>query len=135
MHSLFECISNLLFDFCHFIAALDGERITVGFHVIEEHEGLVQQFISCGLPHHIRLVVVEFGKHVHLGESFLLIGNTRHRLHHILYGSDAVEGVRAHVLIVEFPDLLTSLLHLFLFEPSFEGRHNLANQSLYVISL
>ena len=50
MHSLFERISNLLFDLCHFIAALDGERIPVGFHIIEEHERLVQQFISCGCP-------------------------------------------------------------------------------------
>ena len=135
MHSLFECISNLLFDFCHFIAALDGERITVGFHVIEEHEGLVQQFISCGLPHHIRLVVVEFGKHVHLGESFLLIGNTRHRLHHILYGSDAVEGIRSHVLVLDFLSLLTSHLRRCVVGHSLECRHKLANQSLYVISL
>ena len=42
MHSLFERISNLLFDLCHFIAALNGKRISVGFHVIEEHESLVQ---------------------------------------------------------------------------------------------
>ena len=62
MHSLFERISNLLFDLCHFIAALNGERIPVGFHIIEEHERLVQQFISCGLPHHVSLVIVEFGK-------------------------------------------------------------------------
>ena len=35
MHSLFGRISNLLFDLCHFIAALDGKRISVGFHIIE----------------------------------------------------------------------------------------------------
>lgn len=49
MHSLFERISNLLFDLCHFVAALNGKRIPVGFHIIEEHERLVQEFISCGL--------------------------------------------------------------------------------------
>ena len=135
MHSLFERISYLLFDFCHFVAALDGERISVCFHIIEEHERLVQQFISCGLSHGICLVIVEFGEHIHLRESFLLIGNPRQRLHHIRYGGDAVEGLRSHVLVVEFPDLLTSHLHLFLFEHSFECRHKLANQSLYVISL
>ena len=135
MHSLFERISNLLFDFCHFVTAFDGERISVGFHIIEEHESLVQQFVSCRLPHGICLVIVEFGKHVHLGESLLLIGNSCHRFHHILDGGYAVEGIRAHVLIVEFPDLLTSHLHLFLFEHSFECRHKLANQSLYVVSL
>ena len=135
MHSLFERISNLLFDFCHFIAALNGKRIPVGFHIIEEHESLVQEFISCGLSHGISLVLIEFGKHVHLGESLLLVGNSCHRLHHILDGGYAVEGVRAYVLIVELPDLLTSLLHLFLFEHSFECCHKLANQSLYVVSL
>ena len=135
MHSLFERISNLLFDFSHFIAALDGERISVGFHVVEEHEGLVQEFISCWLSHHVSLVIIEFGKHIHLGESFLLIGDSCHCLHHILNGGDAVEGIRTHVLIVEFLNLLTSHLHLFLFEQSFECRHKLANQSLYVVSL
>ena len=135
MHSLFERISNLLFDLCHFIAALDGKRISVGFHIIEEHESLVQEFVSCGLSHGIRLVIVEFGKHVHLGESLLLVLYSCHRLHHVFYGSDAVEGVRAYVLVVEFPDLLTSHLHLFLFEHSFECRQKLANQSLYVVSL
>ena len=45
MHSLFERISYLLSDLCHFIAALNGKRISVGFHIIEEHEGLVQKFI------------------------------------------------------------------------------------------
>ena len=113
MHSLFECISYFLFDLCHFVAALDGERISVGFHVIEEHERLVQKFISSGLSHHIRLVIIEFGKHIHLGESFLLIGDSCHCLHHILNGGDAVEGVRTHVLIVELLNLLTSHLHLF----------------------
>ena len=135
MHSLFERISNLLFDLCHFVAAFDGERISVCFHVVEEHERLVQQFISCGLPHHIRLVIIEFGEHIHLRESFLLIGNTCHRLHHILDGGDAVEGVRTHILIVELLNLLTSHFHLFLIEHSFECRHKLANQSLYVVSL
>ena len=50
MHSLFECISNLLFDLCHFVAAFDGEGISVGFHIIEEHERLAQEFVSCGCP-------------------------------------------------------------------------------------
>ena len=58
MHSLFECISNLLFDLCHFVAAFDGEGISVGFHIIEEHERLVQEFVSCGLSHHICLVII-----------------------------------------------------------------------------
>ena len=66
MHSLFERISYFLFDLCHFVAALDGKRISVGFHIIEEHESLVQEFISCGLSHGIRLVIVEFGKHATL---------------------------------------------------------------------
>mgnify|MGYP000075560330 CR=1 FL=1 len=35
---LFERISYLLSDLCHFVAALNGERISVGFHIIEEHE-------------------------------------------------------------------------------------------------
>ena len=107
MHSLFERISYFLFDFCHFVAALDGERISVGFHIVEEHEGLVQEFISCGLSHHVSLVIVELGKHVHLGESLLLVGNSCHRLHHILDGGDAVEGIRAYVLVVNLSDLLT----------------------------
>ena len=135
MHSLFERISNLLFDFCHFVTAFDGERISVGFHIIEEHERLVQQFVSCGLPHGIRLVIVEFGKHVHLGESLLLIGNSCHCLHHVFYGGDAVEGIRTYVLVVEFPDLLASHLYLFLFEHSLECGHKLSYQPLYVVSL
>ena len=44
---------------------------TCVFENIEEHEGLVQEFVSCGLSHGIRLVIVEFGKHVHLGEGIL----------------------------------------------------------------
>ena len=36
MHSLFERISYLLFDLCHFVAALDGERISVGFHIVDD---------------------------------------------------------------------------------------------------
>ena len=119
MHSLFERISNLLFDLCHFIATLNGKRISVGFHIIEEHESLVQEFISCRLSHGICLVIVEFGKHVHLGESFLLVLYSCHRLHHVFYGGDAVEGVRAYVLIVELLNLLTSHFHLFLFEHPF----------------
>ena len=107
----------------------------MGFHIIEEHERLVQEFVSCGLSHGIRLVIVEFGKHVHLGESLLLVLYSCHCLHHVLNGGDAVEGVRTYVLIVELLNLLTSHLHLFLFEHSFECRHKLANQSLYVVSL
>ena len=97
MHSLFERISNLLFDLCHFIAALDRERISVGFHIIEEHERLVQEFISCRLSHGIRLVIVEFGKHIHLGESLLLVVDSCHRLHHVLDGGDAVELSLIHI--------------------------------------
>ena len=135
MHSLFERISNLLFDLCHFIAALNGKRIPVGFHIIEEHESLVQQFISCGLPHHVSLVIIELGKHIHFGETLLLVVDSCHRLHHVLDGGDAVEGIRTYVLIVELLNLLTSHLHLFLFEHSFECSYKLANQSLYVVSL
>ena len=102
---------------------------------IAQHERLVQEFVSCGLSHGISLVIVEFGKHIHLGESLLLVVDSCHRFHHILDGGDAVEGVRAYVLIVELLNLLTSHLHLFLFEHSFECRHKLANQPLYVVSL
>ena len=53
MHSLFECISNLLFDLCHFVAALDGESISVGFHIIEEHESLVQKLPQFGITNSV----------------------------------------------------------------------------------
>ena len=135
MHSLFERISHFLFDLCHFISAFDGERVSVGFHIVEEHESLVEQLISCRLPHGISLVVIEFSQHIHLHESSFLVGNTSHRLHHILDGSDTVEGIRPHVLVVEFLDFLTSHLHLLLFEHSFECCHKHADQPLDIISL
>ena len=107
----------------------------MGFHVVEEHEGLAEQFVPCGLPHGVGLVIIEFGEHVHLGEPLLLVGDACHGFHHVVDGGDAVEGIRTYVLVVELLDLLASHLHLFLFEHSLECGHKLSYQPLYVVSL
>ena len=123
MHSLFECISNLLSDLCHFVAAFDGEGISVGFHIIEEHECLVQEFVSCGL-------VPRYPPRDSRARQSMSILESRFSSSSIpaiafitsSMVAIAVEGVRTYVLIVEFLNLLTSHLHLFLFEHSFECR-------------
>ena len=47
---------NLLFDLCHFVAALNGEGISVGFHIIEEHESLVPFGEPCPRPAVVKAV-------------------------------------------------------------------------------
>ena len=80
--------------------AVDRESVAVTLHIVEEHESLVQQFVSCGLPHGVGFVIVEMGKHIHLREALLYIVDARHGFHHVVDGGDAVEGVRSYILIV-----------------------------------